>query len=128
MILLLDTSTPTCKLTLITDSTRYDDEWSADRQLAKGLLAYLRDQLKKHDLMFTDVTGLGVFTGPGSFTGLRIGITVLNTLADSENIPIVGVTGDSWQDDAVVRLKNGENDQVVLPYYGAEAHITAPKK
>lgn len=128
MILLLDTSTPTCKLTIVKDDTRYEDEWQADRQLAKRLLAYLTEQLHKQQATFGDITGMGVFTGPGSFTGLRIGMTVLNTLADSENIPIVGTNGETWQDEAVKRLSEGKNDHVVLPFYGAEANITTPKK
>jgi len=66
--------------------------------------------------------------GPGSFTGLRIGITVFNTIADTNNVPIVGETGDSWQDKAIMRLENGENDHVVLPEYGSEANITKPRK
>lgn len=128
MILLLDTSTPLCRLTLIDGDWRYDDEWQADRQLAKGLLAYLRDQLEKNDKTWSDISGIGVFSGPGSFTGLRIGLTVLNTLAGAEAIPIVGTNGENWQNHARERLGNGENDQIVLPFYGSEAHITKPRK
>lgn len=128
MILLLDTSTPVCKLTLIDGDSRYEDEWQADRQLAHGLLAYLSEQLQKNQKTFTDITGIGAFTGPGSFTGLRIGLTVLNTLANSESIPIVGARGESWQDEAIEALKGGKNEKIVLPFYGSEAHITKPRK
>ena len=128
MIVLLDTSTPICKLTLVNGDTRYEDEWRADRQLAKGLLGYLNEQLQKHGAAFGDITGIGVFTGPGSFTGLRIGLTVLNTLADSESIPIVGTNGENWQNEALNKLAEGKNDRIVLPFYGAEANVTAPKK
>lgn len=128
MILLLDTSTPVCKLTLIDDTNRYDDEWQADRQLAKGLLGYLQQQLHKNGKTFRDITGLGAFVGPGSFTGLRIGLTVLNTIASSENIPIVGGSGKDWQAYVIGKLGRDENDQIVLPVYGSEAHITKPRK
>lgn len=131
MILLLDTSTPTCRLTLIDDAngdTRYDNEWQADRTLAKGLLGYLQEQLALQGSRFSAITGIGVFQGPGSFTGLRIGLTVLNTIADSEQLPIVGATGNDWQADVCARLAAGENDRIVLPFYGADAHITAPRK
>lgn len=128
MILLLDTSTPICKLILIDGENRYEHSWQADRQLAKGLLAYLHDQLEGRGKDFGDITGLGVFAGPGSFTGLRIGLTVLNTLADAEMIPIVGGKGDDWEQEATARLEAGENDRIVLPFYGSEAHITAPRK
>lgn len=128
MILLLDTSTPTCKLTLIDSEWHYNDEWQADRTLAKKLLSYLQEKLRANNKTWTDITGIGVFAGPGSFTGLRIGLTVLNTLADAEQIPIVGSTAADWQGDCLQRLQAGENDQLVMPFYGRDAHITKPRK
>lgn len=108
--------------------TRAEVQWQADRTLAKGLLGYLQAQLAAHDKTWQDVRGIGVFKGPGSFTGLRIGLTVLNTTADALDVPIVGVTGERWQDTALERLAAGENDQIVLPEYGGDAHITKPRK
>lgn len=128
MILLLDTSTPVCKLTLVDDAWRYDDEWQADRELAKGLLGYLKSQLEKNGKTWKDISSIGVFQGPGSFTGLRIGLSVLNTIADSEAIPIVSGMGETWQDEALAKLSRGENEKIVLPFYGGEANITKPRK
>ena len=128
MILLLDTSTPECRLSLVDGDWRYDATWEANRELAKGLLSYIQTQLESQQKTWTDLTGLGVYKGPGSFTGLRIGITVLNTIADSENIPIVGETGDDWREKAIERLINNESDRIVLPEYGGEANITQPRK
>ncbi len=128
MILLLDTSTPLCKLTLIDGDWRFDDQWQADRTLAKNVLKYLVDQLQKNGKTFDDITAIGAFSGPGSFTGLRIGLTVLNTIADARQIPIVGVGGEQWQQRALERLQAGENDKIALPFYGGDAHITKPRK
>lgn len=128
MILLLDTSTPVCKLTLIEGDWRYDDEWQADRGLAKGLLAYLRDQLKERGKTFSDISGIGAFAGPGSFTGLRIGLTVLNTIADAEKVPIIAGVGDHWQEDVLEKLYAGKNERIILPFYGSDANITTPRK
>lgn len=128
MILLLDTSTPTCKLTLIDGDERYEKEWEAGRELAKGLLGFLLTELEAKNKAWQDLTGIGVFQGPGSFTGLRIGLTVLNTLADSLKISIVGSTDDDWQQDVIRRLQSGEDDKLVLPHYGGDANITKPRK
>lgn len=128
MILLLDTSTPTCKLTLIDGDSRHDQTWEAGRELAKGLLGFLQQELKAAGASWSDLSGLGVFQGPGSFTGLRIGMTVLNTMADTLAIPIVASTGEGWQGIALARLEAGENDHLALPFYGAEANITTPRK
>jgi tRNA threonylcarbamoyladenosine biosynthesis protein TsaB len=128
MILLLDTSTPTCRLTLIDGDHRVDAAWLADRNLAHGLLEYLSNQLQAQGKSWTDLTGLGVFQGPGSFTGLRIGLTVLNTMADSLDIPIVAGIGQAWQEQVLAKLSAGANDRLVLPVYGRPARITAPRK
>lgn len=128
MIMLLDTSTPLCRLYLVDNDQTVTAEWQADRELAKHLLAYVRDQLSAHGRQWTDITGIGVFRGPGSFTGLRIGLTVMNTLADAEQIPIVGEDGDDWQRQSLERLRAGENDHVVLPLYGSDPHITTQRK
>lgn len=128
MILLIDTSTPICKLTFIDGDWRQDNQWQADRTLAKNLLGYLNTTMSECGKTWSDITAIGVFEGPGSFTGLRIGLTVMNTIADAQNVPIVGGQGDSWQDEVLDKLRSGLNEKIVLPFYGSEAHITASKK
>lgn len=128
MIILLDTSTPLCRLTIVSGGTHVQREWEAGRTLAKELLGFLERQLAEQQVTLADIKGIGAFEGPGSFTGLRIGLTVLNTLADSLGVPIIGARGESWQQIALSRLQNGENDHLVMPHYGAEAHITTPRK
>lgn len=129
MILLWDSSTMTAQITLVSDGgAKNTYEWEAGRTLARDMLTYLRDLLAEQSLTFSDITGIGVNRGPGSYTGLRIGMTVLNTLASAEPIAIVGATGDSWQEDCLRRLSAGEDDQMVLPEYGGDANITQPRK
>lgn len=128
MILLLDTSTPECKLTLIDGDARSDYVWQADRTLARHLLGYLNQRLEESGSSMEQLSGIGLMRGPGSFTGLRIGMAVCNTLADALDIPIVGTQGDAWQQAALDRLVAGDNDKIVLPFYGGDAHITKPRK
>ena len=128
MILLLDTSTSVCQLTLIDGDFRKQYDWQADRTLAKHLLGFLAEKLSDNDKSWSDISAIGVFEGPGSFTGLRIGLTVVNTIADAQNIPIVGARGNGWQDEVLAKLKDGKNEKMILPFYGSEAHITQPKR
>ena len=128
MIILLDSSTAVCKITLIDDDWRQDYSWESDRTLAKWLLGYLDKILKEHGKTWTDISAIGVFEGPGSFTGLRIGLTVMNTIADSQNIPIVGASGENWQDEVLAKLQAGKNEKIVLPFYNRGANITKPRK
>ena len=126
--LLLDTSTPVCKVTVINGEVSNDYSWESGRQLAAGLLDYLDKCLKESGSTLENVDKIGIYRGPGSFTGLRIGITVANTITEANHIAIVGETGDDWQAEAVKRLDQGENDQIVMPLYGSEAHITKQRK
>ena len=128
MIILLDSSTAVCKITLVDDDWRQDYSWESDRTLAKWLLGYLDKILKDHNKTWTDISAIGVLQGPGSFTGIRIGLTVMNTIADTQKIPIVGARGDNWQDEALVKINSGKNEQIILPFYDRGANITIPRK
>lgn len=129
MILTLDTSAPECRMSLMDDQRAVASKnWQADRRLALELLGQLEAFLLENNLSFKDLSGLIVFRGPGSFTGLRIGITVMNTLADSLDIPIVGEIGEPWQVKGAERINSGKVDKIVLPEYGSAPHITKPTK
>lgn len=128
MIALLDTSSGECKLSIVDGGRSFEYSWQADRGLAKGLLGFLRNSLDEVPASFHDLTGIAVMKGPGSFTGLRIGLSVMNTLASELAIPIVGTIGGSWRGDALERLRQGQDDSIVLPEYGSEANITKPRK
>ncbi|HET6622422.1 MAG TPA: tRNA (adenosine(37)-N6)-threonylcarbamoyltransferase complex dimerization subunit type 1 TsaB [Candidatus Saccharimonadales bacterium] len=129
MILAIKTATGVAELRLLSreGQTLAEADWPADRNLADGLLAHIAKMIKREGAVFSDLTGLVVFKGPGSFTGLRIGITVMNTLSYALDIPIVGAASNNWQKKGLHALKDGHNDRLVLPEYGAEARITPPK-
>lgn len=109
MKLYLDTSGPT--ITLRLDDKVY--EWRSERQLAKGLLTFIHQSLAENDWDWQDITSITFFSGPGSFTGLRIGATVVNTLADQLQIPLY----DHF----------GQQQPFIIPNYGHPANITSPK-
>jgi len=111
---------------------RYHDQlayevWQAHRELAETIHAKIKALLDSQSINLESLEGIVVFRGPGSFTGLRIGITVANALADALKIPIVG-TSDDWIESGIGLLLSGSDHKVVLPEYGALPNITAPKK
>jgi len=77
--------------------------------------------------------GLGVVSGPGGFTSLRIGIITANTLAFALKVPVVGIALDEFKtpEELVVkifaRLKKVKLGAPVLPEYGREPNITIKK-
>ena len=128
MILLWNSSTMTAEMVFVDGDSITRLQWEANRTLARDMLAHLERELVARGSSLKALKGIGVYRGPGSFTGLRIGLTVLNTLATDRHVPIVGETGNAWEQTCLERLSRGENDQLVMPEYGSEAHITKPRK
>ncbi len=88
--------------------------YSTKEGLAENIFCFIEEKMKENDFTWSDITEIEFFTGPGSFTGLRIGAAVVNALADGLGIPIFD--------------QNGRKHKIVLPDYGRPAHITAPRK
>ena len=63
---------------------------------ADSILEYIDRLLKKAKITVKDLTGIFVVIGPGSFTGLRVGIAIANQFAHQLNIPIIGLKTNVW--------------------------------
>ncbi len=153
IILTLRTDKPQAEIGLYEDEKQLAYyKWQAHRQLAetihKKLLQLLNKPAPHQNLSgvvgnriterqvfgagsskeWGDIEGIVVFKGPGSFTGLRIGLTVANALVYSYKIPIVARGGSRWIETGIKNLLAGQNDKIALPEYGAPANITKPRK
>lgn len=62
------------------------------KNASSALLPLLKQLLKKNTLPLTDIQALGVVMGPGSFTGLRMGLTLIKSLSWAQNVPFVGIS------------------------------------
>ena len=129
LILTIRTDNPVAEIGLYQDGRQVDYvKWDADRKLAETIHQQIQNLLVKNNQSLDKLEGLGVYEGPGSFTGLRIGLSVANALAASLKIPIVSSTGDDWTEQSEQKLSDGQNETVALPEYGALPNITSPRK
>ena len=128
MILALKTAGADTELCLVSPEGQVQHElkWESRRELADKLLGKITEMLDEAGLKLTDLTGIVIFSGPGSFTSLRIGHTVANALADGLGIPVASAMGEDWLPQAVHRARSHPSG-LALPHYGSEAHITKPK-
>jgi tRNA threonylcarbamoyladenosine biosynthesis protein TsaB len=128
LILTLRTDKPESEIGLYDGETQLAYEvWEAHRRLAETIHNKIRALLKVQSKELKNVQGVVVYKGPGSFTGLRIGVSVANALAYGLSVPVIGANG-AWIENGIKRLQAGENDKTVLPEYGSPAHVTSPKK
>lgn len=77
MNLYIDTSNSE-KIIVGIDDKKYETD--ARKEKAQKLLPFIDELLKSKNLKVEDISEIKVNTGPGSFTGLRVGVSVANTL------------------------------------------------
>ncbi|NLY08284.1 MAG: tRNA (adenosine(37)-N6)-threonylcarbamoyltransferase complex dimerization subunit type 1 TsaB [Tissierellia bacterium] len=112
IVLGLDTSTNMTAVALYDDTTGVVGETRAVRpgSHAESALPHLEHLFDMTGLSIDDVDLIAVGIGPGSFTGLRIAVTMAKTLSQAKNIPLVGVS-------TLEAMANGVNvmDGIVVP-------------
>lgn len=77
-----------------------DDEMFTDKapeRASQRLLVFIDEIFKKKKKNLKDITQIEVNTGPGSFTGLRVGVSVANTLGWALKVPVNGKRVDEGE-------------------------------
>lgn len=94
MKLYLDTSARD-EITVGLDGERFNSD--AKKEKSQKLLPFIDEVLAKKKKSLQDLTEIEVNTGPGSFTGLRVGVAVANALGWALKIPVNGQRLDQGQ-------------------------------
>jgi tRNA threonylcarbamoyladenosine biosynthesis protein TsaB len=111
MLLAIDTSTRIASLALYDGtSVRAELTWETGDHHTVELMPRIVDLLNQISASIDQVTGLAVAIGPGSFTGVRVGVAAAKGLALARNIPLVGVRSS----DIVAYAQPLGNDQLVV--------------
>ncbi|HEY4964354.1 MAG TPA: tRNA (adenosine(37)-N6)-threonylcarbamoyltransferase complex dimerization subunit type 1 TsaB [Candidatus Saccharimonadales bacterium] len=128
-ILIIRTDKPEAEIGLYKDDEQLAYiSYEAHRILAETVHRKIESMLSGVAMTWQSIEGIVCYKGPGSFTGLRIGLSMANALASSLSIPIIGSSGSDWIEDGISGLLKGEDEKLVLPEYGADPHITIQKK
>lgn len=89
----IETSTTLCSVSIGRNEVCVDCLEINDGQYhSEKLHLFIKDLMKRHTLSFSQIDVIAVSSGPGSYTGLRIGATTAKTLAYALNIPLVTVS------------------------------------
>lgn len=91
--LFLDTCSQIIRLGVLSDSKLIDYiEFTNDNKLSEKLLPAIKEMLDKNKLRVNEINRIYISVGPGSFTGIRIGVTVAKVIAWSLNIDIIPIS------------------------------------
>jgi tRNA threonylcarbamoyladenosine biosynthesis protein TsaB len=91
LLLAVDTSTEMAGLALYNGHRVSELVWHSGRNQTAGLLEQIQYLLGLNRLSLADVGAIGVATGPGTFNGLRVGLSVAKGLGYGRSIPVFGV-------------------------------------
>ncbi|MEG2213374.1 MAG: tRNA (adenosine(37)-N6)-threonylcarbamoyltransferase complex dimerization subunit type 1 TsaB, partial [Clostridiales bacterium] len=115
-ILAIDTSASSLSVA-ISDETGICGEFALDtgRTHSEVLLPMLDGLLKVSGIKLLDIAALGVTVGPGSFTGLRIGVATVKGWALAMQLPVITISST----EAMARAAGGGADILSCPLFDA---------
>lgn len=126
-ILSIDTSSSICSLAILEDNNVIKEVHNnSEREHSVTLMPMLDELLKSINLTLDDINLLCCTKGPGSFTGIRIGMATIKALADAKNIPVIGVDSlEALAYSGIIQKGEGEyisiidakNDNVYFAIY-----------
>lgn len=92
LILHIDTATPVCSVALSRDGILIADcKAESDNMHASSLTLLIEDLMAKSGLNLSGLSAIAVSKGPGSYTGLRIGVSTAKGLAYALDVPVIGI-------------------------------------
>jgi tRNA threonylcarbamoyladenosine biosynthesis protein TsaB len=92
-ILHIETATKTCSVALSIDSNLVDTIETHSEQYIHGekLTLFIQNILEKNSISFDQLSALSISSGPGSYTGLRIGAATAKGICFAKNIPLIAI-------------------------------------
>ncbi|MDN3682182.1 tRNA (adenosine(37)-N6)-threonylcarbamoyltransferase complex dimerization subunit type 1 TsaB [Vibrio tapetis subsp. quintayensis] len=105
-ILALDTATENCSVALLVDGQLYARSEVAPRDHTKKILPMVDEVLNEAGIRLQDLDALAFGRGPGSFTGVRIGIGIAQGLAFGADLPMIGISTLEAMAQATYRKHN----------------------
>lgn len=120
-ILSIDTSSKICGVAVL-DGEKLLEEISQDNGLSHSekLMPIIKERLEKISLTLNDIDLIVCDKGPGSFTGIRIGVATTKAFSDSLNIKAVGISSlealayNVKTDGVICPLIDAKNDNVYI--------------
>lgn len=92
LIINIETATTVCSVTLAKNGKAIAcKEQDGDYTHAENLTVFIEAVVKQANIKFSDIDAIGISMGPGSYTGLRIGVSVAKGLCYALNKPLIAV-------------------------------------
>ena len=108
-LLCIDTSSSSCSVALCCEDEILLEVENTPQKHSERVLEMCDNLLNKADIHVKQLDALGISQGPGSFTGVRIGVSVAQGIAFAANLPVVAVSSLALLAQQTYRLHNAIN-------------------
>ncbi|MFM5359827.1 tRNA (adenosine(37)-N6)-threonylcarbamoyltransferase complex dimerization subunit type 1 TsaB [Aeromonas veronii] len=107
-ILAVDTATEACSAALLVGDKLFSRWEEAPRDHTRKILPMVQAVLEDAGISLSDLDAIAFGRGPGSFTGVRIGISVAQGLAFGASVPLIGISTLAAMAQGAYRLDGAE--------------------
>ena len=118
-ILAIDTSSAICSVALLENNNLIDkNELNDGKTHSENLMPLLDELLKRNKVNIKEIELIACCVGPGSFTGIRIGVSSIKAIAEVLNIKVASVTSlealarNIENEETIISLIDARNNQV----------------
>lgn len=119
-IIQIDTATEVCSVSISREGIMLDHIQSDEPNThASRLTVYVEQLLSRNSLQFSDIAAIAVSMGPGSYTGLRIGVSTAKGLCYALDIPLIGINTLESMYNGLSREVKLNADSLYLPMIDA---------
>lgn len=119
-ILQIDTATEICSVSLSLEGVLIDQlEASEPNAHASKLTVFIDELLHKNTVLYSDLCAVSVSMGPGSYTGLRIGVSTAKGLCYALDIPLIAVNTLESMFNGFLKDKEIVQDSLYIPMLDA---------
>lgn len=125
-ILAMDTSGGFCSAAIMENKRALGQIWLSSSNHAVTLMPIIDTLLTQTGLSLSDIDYIAFVSGPGSFTGLKIGAACAKALAHSRNIPVIEVPAldalayNILTEGIVIPILDAKRNQVYTAYFSVE--------
>jgi tRNA threonylcarbamoyladenosine biosynthesis protein TsaB len=132
-ILALDTAMAACSVAVI--DTAHDEPLAQafvpmERGHAEALAPLVQEVMHEAGVSFSEIDRIVVTTGPGTFTGVRIGLSLARGIGLARNIPVIGIdtltaiaANEPMHDVPVLVVADARNGEVYAASFGAARNV-----
>jgi tRNA threonylcarbamoyladenosine biosynthesis protein TsaB len=113
-ILLIETSSDVCSVAIGNDAKVWVQLQNNSRDHSAALAPMIKDVMHQAQVSYCDLSCIGINGGPGSYTGLRIGLSTAKGICYASKLPLIMIDSLLAIANGLVEQQNADDDETII--------------